>query len=172
MNNKSTKISNIKKKTLTDDEYHSFNNFDEKNNHGINLDTVPVDMNKNKNKNKNKIKNNNKNISQKQNPPKYNPIPDQKYISKVDPDRLKKLSENANKSIASKNFYDLTLFEIAFGLYENINLIISDLQIFFHMLSNGTATFKQLLNIFLNKTRIFYIGILMVFISFILFILN
>ena len=110
--------------------------------------------------------------SQKQNPPKYNPIPDQKYISKVDPDRLKKLSENANKSIASKNFYDLTLFEISFGLYENINLIISDLQIFFHMLSNGTATFKQLLNIFLNKTRIFYIGILMVFISFILFILN
>lgn len=168
---KSTKIYNIKSSNDHLNEFRPINKFNDKITGEVNLDNL-------------KTKIINKDINE------LPPIEDRKlsfepeckkivydpdvkpYISKVDPDRLNKLSEIANKKIAKKSFMDLTLFEISFGLYENINFIMSDLQTFFYMLSNGTASSKQFINIFIKDYRTIYVGITILLISFILFIIN
>ena len=174
---KSTKIYNIKSSNDHLNEFRPINKFNDKITGEVNLDNLKTKI---INKDINKlppIKHeslilglNDKTECRKET--EYNPDDVKPYISKVDPERLNKLSEIANKQIAKKSFMDLTLFEISFGLYENINFIMSDLQTFFYMLSNGTASSKQFINIFIKDYRTIYVGITILLISFILFIIN
>lgn len=169
--NKSTKISDITGSNAHNEEYRPLSNFNDK----ITGELVTSETDNVVNKIPPPIKNEEITLEfkdKKECIPKYNPDNVKPYISKVDPDRLNKLSEIANKKIAKKSFMDLTLFEISFGLYENINFIMSDLQTFFYMLSNGTASSKQFINIFIKDHRIIYVGITILLISFILFIIN
>jgi hypothetical protein len=171
--NKSTKISDITGSNADNEEYRPLSNFNDK----ITGELSTSETDKTENKIPTPIKHeqlilglNDKTECRRDT--EYNPDNVKPYISKVDPERLNKLSEIANKKIAKKSFMDLTLFEISFGLYENINFIMSDLQTFFYMLSNGTASSKQFINIFIKDHRIIYVGITILLISFILFIIN
>ena len=168
---KSTKIYNIKSSNDHLNEFRPINKFNDKITGDVNLDNLKTKI---INKDINELPPiEDRKLSFEQECKKIVYDPDVKpYISKVDPDRLNKLSEIANKKIAKKSFMDLTLFEISFGLYENINFIMSDLQTFFYMLSNGTASSKQFINIFIKDHRIIYVGITILLISFILFIIN
>ena len=173
--NKSTKISDITGSNADNEEYRPLSNFNDK----ITGELSTSETYKTENKIPTPIKHEHERLilglndkTECRRDTEYNPDNVKPYISKVDPDRLNKLSEIANKKIAKKSFMDLTLFEISFGLYENINLIMSDLQTFFYMLSNGTASSKQFINIFIKDHRIIYVGITFLLISFILFIIN
>ena len=171
--NKSTKIADITGSNADNEEYRPLSNF----NDTITGELVTSETDKTENKIPPPIKHEKLILGLNDNTEcrrdtEYNPDNVKPYISKVDPERLNKLSEIANKKIAKKSFMDLTLFEISFGLYENINFIMSDLQTFFYMLSNGTASSKQFINIFIKDHRIIYVGITILLISFILFIIN
>ena len=169
---KSTKIYNIKSSNHHLNEFRPINKFNDKITGEINLDNSKTKIINKEINDLSPIKDNKLSIEPECKKIVYDPDNVKPYISKVDPDRLNKLSEIANKKISKKSFMDLTLFEISFGLYENINFIMSDLQTFFYMLSNGTASSKQFINIFIKDHRIIYVGITILLISFILFIIN
>ena len=166
--NKSTKISDITGSNADNEEYRPLSHF----NDTITGELTTSETDKTENKIPSSIINEEVIIKEPECKIGYNPDNVKPHVSKVDPERLNKLSEIANKKIAKKSFMELTLFEISFGLYENINLIMSDLQTFFYMLSNGTASSKQFINIFIKDHRIIYVGITILLISFILFIIN
>jgi len=168
---KSTKIYNIKSSNNHINEYRPINKFNDKITGEVNLDNLKTKI-INKDINELSPIKDKKLFIEPECKIKYNADNVKSHTSKVDPDRLNKLSEIANKQNIKKSFMDLTLFEISFGLYENINFIMSDLQTFFYMLSNGTASSKQFINIFIKDHRIIYVGITILLISFILFIIN
>jgi|688.fasta_scaffold590638_2 hypothetical protein len=81
------------------------------------------------------------------------------------------IKENSNRPKDSNDFFELSIIDIYKNTLQTIIDIINDI-INLYETSHNQFNFKRLLIIFFNENRMFYIGIILIILSFIIYFID